>query len=816
MYRKKALNPKRLGNGVLALGLVAPALVWAAAPSEESIIEQIIVTAQKRETALQDVPFSVAAPSGDQIRNSGASSLAEVGRLVPGLAIADLGPGQSQVAIRGISAGQVVRDQPGVKAQVGVYLDESPISVALFTPDLDLFDLQRFEVLRGPQGTLFGSGSISGVLRYITAQPQLAQFGGTAGVSATTGTDSEFGGAVKGMVNMPVGNTSAIRLVGFYDQLPGFIDSVYPGRGKKEDVNGGTKTGGRIAWLFQPTENFSITPRIVYQRLETDGYPRIDAWNILGNQFTTTQPQVNPGERGQVTQLDEGLTDEFRLGDVKVEANVGPVTLTSISTYTDRDVLVLRDASQLTGSVTLDVGGNATQARFNSPLYDRTQLEAVSQEFRIASNGNDSFQWLIGTFFEDVDRKYGQTLPTPGYDAFSITSAFGADSSTTGAPPDTPFYSRLSYNLQQFAVFGEGTWRFANAWAATLGARYYKYDEDRVLTFGGVFSAALGNLAGVTNNPGSIESDGFSPRAILSYDVNDDVKINAQVARGFRLGGINDPLNEPLCGASDLALYGSIFNKTWKDEKAWNYELGAKTQLADGRVTFNSSVFYSDIEDLQANVDSGNCSSRIVVNVPKAHTLGVEAELFAKPSDRWDFGIGATWVEARIDSDVTGIGTTPLAGMRDGNRMPTSPELQASASIGYQMPVFNTLEGFGVLSVQYVGSSFTQLADQEPGFGCVGCPGSPRFISFGNPTVNGAVGGTPLTNVHYDNELPSYQIGNLRVGVRADAWEAALFINNIWDERAFLSLDRERGTSARVGYLTNQPRTYGLSLRMDF
>jgi len=165
---------------------------------------------------------------------------------------------------------------------------------------------------------------------------------------------------------------------------------------------------------------------------------------------------------------------------------------------------------------------------------------------------------------------------------------------------------------------------------------------------------------------------------------------------------------------------------------------------------------------------------------------------------------------------VTGIDTTPLAGMRDGNRMPTSPELQASASIGYQMPVFNTLEGFGVLSVQYVGSSFTQLADQEPGFGCVGCPGSPRFISFGNPTVNGAVGGTPLTNVHYDNELPSYQIGNLRVGVRADAWEAALFINNIWDERAFLSLDRERGTSARVGYLTNQPRTYGLSLRMDF
>ncbi|MGH8239344.1 MAG: TonB-dependent receptor, partial [Steroidobacteraceae bacterium] len=464
---------KTLARSVLALGLAAPALGFAA--SDETIIEQIIVTAQKRASPLQDVPFSVAAPSGDQIRNAGASNLAELGRLVPGLAIADLGPGQSQVALRGISAGQVVRDQPGVKAQVGVYLDESPISVALFTPDLELFDLERFEVLRGPQGTLFGSGSISGVLRYITAQPELALFGGTVEVSATQGTDSEFGGGVKGMLNVPVGDTTALRLVGYHSELPGFIDSVYPGRGQREDVNSGTKSGVRLAWLIQPTENFSVTPRIVYQKLETDGYPRIDVWNVLGNPFTTTQPPVNPGERGQVTQLQEGLTDEFRLGDLKIEANVGPVTLTSITTYTNRDVLVLRDASQLTGSVTMDVDGvpgDPPQARFNSPLYDRTQLEAFSQEFRIASNGSSTFQWLFGTFFEDVDRKYGQTLPTPGYDAIT-ERLFGVSSEELLAPPDTPFYSRLSYNLQQFAVFGEGTWHFADQWAATVGARYY-------------------------------------------------------------------------------------------------------------------------------------------------------------------------------------------------------------------------------------------------------------------------------------------------------------------------------------------------------
>jgi iron complex outermembrane receptor protein len=797
MYRTKTLT-----RSVVALALAAPAVTFAAAPSDDNIIEQIIVTAQKREQALQDVPFSVAAPSGEQIRNSGATSLPELGRMVPGLAIADLGPGQSQVALRGISAGQVVRDQPGVKAQVGVYLDESPISVALFTPDLDLFDLQRFEVLRGPQGTLFGSGSISGVLRYITAQPELGMFGGTVEATASTGTDSEFGGSVKGMLNVPVGDISAMRLVAYHNELPGFIDSVYPGRNKREDVNSGQKSGVRLAWLIQPTENVSITPRIVYQKLETDGYPRIDFWNILGNQFTTTQPAVNPGRRGQVTQIPEGLTDEFRLGDVKVEADVGPVTLSSITTYTNRDVLVLRDASQLTGSVTVQLGGTPDQVRFNSPLYDRTQLEAVSQEFRIASNGNDEFQWLIGTFFEDVDRKYGQSLPTPGYDAF-----VGVDSTTLNAPPDNPFFSRLSYNLQQFALFGEATWRFAPQWAATLGARYYQYDEDRVLTFGGIFSSAANDPAAVLNVPGSAESDGVSPRAILSYDVNDDVRINAQVARGFRLGGINDPLNDPICEAPDRALYGSVFETNWKDENAWNYEVGAKTQLAGGRITFNSAVFYSDIKDLQANVDAGSCSSRIIVNVPEAHTFGVEAELFARPNENWDFGIGATWVEAEIDSTITGGGTTPIAGIRKGNRLPTSPELQASASVGYTQPVFSNLEGFGVFTVQYVGSSFSQLADQDPPTGCVGCPGAPPFIAFGDPTIS---------QFTYDPEMPSYEIGNLRVGVRSQSWETAVFINNVWDERALLALDRERGTRARVGYLTNQPRTFGVSFRMNF
>ena len=787
----------------LVLAFLLPVCALAQAQDDSDAIQEIIVTALKRESSLQDVPFSIAALNENQIRNSGVTDISELARNIPGLTITDLGPGQSQVAIRGISAGQVVRDQPGVKEQVGVYLDESPISIALFTPDLDLFDLQRFEILRGPQGTLFGAGSLSGTLRYITAQPQLDTFGVTGEVTASDGSDTEFGGAVKAMLNLPLGDTAAVRVVGFYNDLAGFIDATQPSLAVRENADGGSKSGGRVAVLFKPTEDLSITPRIVYQKLDTDGFPRIDFYNILGNPFTTTQPAVNLGERGQFTQLTEGIEDDFTLTDLKIEYAFGPVTLTAISSYTDRDVVVTRDATSLTGSVTFDIGGTASEVRISSPLIDSTSLHAFSQEVRFASTESGDFQWVAGAFFQDMGRRYGQRLPTVGYDAIT-RRLFNTDSAANGSPPDNPFFSSLSYDFQQFAVFGEGTYTFTDQISLTAGVRYYDFKEDRLLTFGGFFAAPQANV------PGSVDSNGFSPRAILTFRPVDDLSFNAQVSRGFRLGGINDPLNDPICSPADRTLFGSVFNTNWRDEKAWNYELGMKSRFADGRVVFNASAYYSDIEDLQANVDAGSCSSRIVVNVPKAHTLGVEAELFARPSDAWDFGLSATWVEARIDSDVTGTGTTPIAGIRDGNRLPTAPEVQGAASVTYSWPWFSELRGYVNFTAQYVGSSFTQLADQEAPFGTLdsnSATPAPSFITYGNPTIN---------SFTFPTELPSYEIGNLRFGVRGDQWEGALFVNNVWDERAFLSLDRERGSRARVGYLTNRPRTYGLTVRRSF
>ncbi len=788
----------RLMLPCLILGV--PSLSMAAEPGDsEAQVYQVVVTAQKRETALQDVPFSVAAASEDQIRNSGATNVVELARNIPGLAITDLGPGQSQVAIRGISAGQVVRDQPGVKESVGVYLDESAISVALFTPDLDLFDLERVEVLRGPQGTLFGAGSTSGTIRYITRQPELDSFEGVAETSAFTGTSTDFGGALKGAVNLPIGETVAARVVGYYNELAGFIDSYYPGRPVREDVNSGERYGARVSMLFQPSESLSITPRVVFQKLETDGFPRADVYSILGNPFTTTEPPVSPSDRGQVTQLREGIEDDFLLADLNIEVSLGDVTLTSISSYTDREVVVVRDASPLSGSVTYgSLGGASADVRLDSPLIDATDLQAFSQEVRLASGQARSFEWVVGAFYQEIERDYGQTLPTPGFDDFLIRIG-QPPSSGFGAPPDNPYFSSVPYDFSQFALFGEGTLHFTDQWSLTTGLRYYDFDEDRLLTFAGIFADQ-----GYTDEPGSTSSDGFSPRVILAYEPSADLMFTGQVARGFRLGGINDPLNVTLCTDEDLVTYGG--QPTFDDEKVLNYELGMKSQFNDGRVTFNAALFYSEIDDLQVIADAGSCSSRIVLNA-QGESVGAEFELFARPNEHWDFGLSATYAQAEItESRLTGTGT-PIAGIRDGNRLPTAPELQAAATVTYSWQFASGRDAFANFTFQHVGSSYTQLADQEPPFGCVGCPGAPGFFDFGDPTI---------TQFEFDPELPDYQIGNLRVGLRTESWEAAAFVNNLWDERALLSIDRERGTRARVGYFTNMPRTYGVSLRLNF
>src|SRR5688572_21684705 len=796
MNRNFRLRPASLVAAAVAFVLAQNAV----AQEEPTALGEITVTARKRAESLQDVPFAVSARTGQSLEAFGASNIEDVSRNIAGLTVQNLGPGQSQVGIRGISAGKIDRDLAGIKEQVGVYMDESVISMSLFTPDLDLHDLNRVEVLRGPQGTLFGSGSLAGTVRYISNQPDLSDSYGDFEAGLSQVSDGGNGGFFRSMLNLPLGDRAALRVVGYFNELPGYIDAHGPDGTLDENVNDGQRTGGRLALRWELTDNVTVTPRLIYQDVDINGVNREDVWNILANPFTTTEPRVTMGKWEQYRQLEERYDEEFFLGDLTMDFDLGAVVLTSVSSFTNRNLLMARDATQLTGSVTFDIlfpNATSDQVRTNSTLLDNTEVEVFTQELRLASDYDGRFQWVLGGFYSDIQRDYGQTLPTPGYDAI-----IGVPGPALGGPVDSPFFSRIPYDFKQTAFFAEGTFDITERLSGTLGARYYDYDEDRDLYFGGAFADSDGLPTELTNGPGSTSDDGVLPRVLLSYNVSDAVQFNAQAAEGFRLGGINDPLNVPLCSAEDLETYSG--RPSFDSETLWNYELGAKIGFAGGRGQFNFAVFHAEIEDLQVPALAGTCSSRIAINVPEAHSSGVEMELTAAPTDRFDFGISATYTESEIDSSVTAlVGGVPtiLAGIEEGNRLPSVPEFQLSANATYSWPLGKQVDGFITGVYQHVGSRYTQMADQVDGFETFG------IRSFGDPTI---------TSFTFDPLMPAYDIGNLRLGVRGDDWEAALFVNNVSDEHARLALDQERGRVARVGYLMNQPRTYGISFSKDF
>src|SRR5581483_2688684 len=370
------------------------------AAEKPKVSEEMVVTATKREEKIQDIPISVAAPSESDLRDRGAETIEDVAANVAGFTVQNLGPGQSQVAMRGVSSGQIVRDQPGVKEQVGVYLDESVISLSLFTPDIDLFDMNRVEVLRGPQGTLFGSGSESGTVRYITNQPRLNESETIGELTAEDVQDGSLGGSLKTAVNVPMGPTTAMRFVGYYTRFGGFIDAVQPNLSVKKDVNSGLRAGGRLSFLFKPNDKLTVTPRFLYQNLHMNGWNRIDVFNILGNPYTTTRPAVQLGTDRIFSQITEPTTDHFGLGDVNVSYDLGGGrTLSSITSYSNRNILVQRDAGALTSSITGgSIGLPPAVYTLNSPLLDATKAKGYTQELRV-SGSSKQVQWLLGGFY---------------------------------------------------------------------------------------------------------------------------------------------------------------------------------------------------------------------------------------------------------------------------------------------------------------------------------------------------------------------------------------------------------------------------------
>lgn len=794
--------------GIAAVSIAAPAMAQEA--SEETAGNEIVVTATKRNETIQDVPFSINAQTAEAMQKNGSTSLEDVSRNVAGLTVQNLGPGQSQVSVRGVSAGQVVRDQPGVKEQVGVYLDESVISLSLFTPDFDLFDLDRVETLRGPQGTLFGSGSVGGTVRYITKQPTTERTEGAVEANVNTLAGGDIGYSAKAAMNMPLSEKMAVRVVAYGEHFGGFINAIGPAAG--ENINDGYRWGFRTAVRLEPVEGLVITPRVIHQKIRANGFNRQDEYNLYYSPLASAS-NVIP-ERTQYLKLREAFEDSTTLADLTMNLELGDMAqLTSVSSYTNRDILVSRDASALTGSVYVSFSGApgaeaaAGGATTNSNLRDTTSLEQWTQELRLASTGNGPLQWVIGGFYSNVDRVYAQRLPTPGADGYSQiflnAAADGLPVSQTynGFPANSPYNADIPYKIEQLAVFGEASYKFGQ-FKLTAGGRYYDFNETRDFISGGIFSN------GDTFRGDKTSSNGFTPRLIASYELNKDVTVNLQASKGFRLGGVNDPLNIPLCSGgadgADAQTYGG--HPTYKDETLWNYEAGVKAST--GGITFNAAVFYNDIKNLQVTADAGSCSSRVVFNVPKAHSKGVEMELSARPAPGFELSLNGSLIDAKFDSSVTDAGGAVIAGMRDGNRLPTVPKFQMAATGSYTTQVSDGLDWTATASFQHVGDRYTQPGDQEAGSG-----------SFTNSLWYNLANNTSGSgNYNFGSYLlPKYNLVNLSTGLNWDnGLSVTVFVNNLFDENPLLSLDRERGGRARLGYNIGSPRKIGMTVRQKF
>ena len=789
-------------HGITWLVLLPLVIAWgvgeavaqgdAGTPQSHSVsdihrLQEVVVTATRRTETVMDVPFSVNVLEESDIQRLNTFNLETLSRNIAGLNIQNLGPGQSVVNIRGISSGQIVRDQPGVKEQVGVYLDDTPIAISLFTPDLDLYDVRRVETLRGPQGTLFGSGSIGGTVRYVTNKPQLGVKDVRTQFDLNTIDSGSTGGHVKAAVNAPLGDNAAMRVVGYGTRYGGFIDALGATGEIDNNVNDGGRFGGRASVLWQPTANVTITPRLVYQSIDMDGFNREEFFNLFANPYSTTRPRVQLGKRQQFLLLEEAFEDETLLLDNTIKWNPNDrIEATYVASYTKRDLLVSRDTSALAGSVAVDLELPVAAVLIPSNLRDTTELEQMTHEVRVASTDNSPFQWQAGVFYSNIKRDYAQRLPMPGYDGYLF------DPSTLNGytVKDSPYNSNLTYDLRQVAVFGEATYTLFDRLGLTAGLRWYDWEEDKTFRSGGVFSNSAAQNQNVT-----VSSNGFTPRFMVNYDVTDRVAVNAQASQGFRLGGVNDPLNAPLCRA-DYDTYRGF--QRFKDETLWNYEVGLKSSY--DKVTLNASLFYADIDNLGVNVDAGECSSRVTVSVPEAHTMGGELEFAVHPTDALLLTFAGSYVEAEFDSTVPNV-----PGIKDGNRIPSVPNWQLSAVATYTFPgLFQSKESYVTASWQFVGDQITQPGDQEN-------------TSYPSRLVTGLTGADMAAHNFRDQmELDAYHLLNLNTGLLYDEWEVMLYIKNITDENPQLSFDRERNGAARLAYRVGQPRTFGILTRFYF
>jgi iron complex outermembrane recepter protein len=635
-----------------------PSATPAPAEDESDRLQEVVVTAGKRGDAerLQDIPVSITAIGQDKIERFGMDNFIDYAREVPGLGFQDLGAAGGRDDIRGgrrLNLRGVESGFDGVPT-VAFYLDEAPIPVM----DPKLFDIQRIEVLRGPQGTLYGANSMGGAVRVVMNQPVQDRFDyrGDATFKST-----QFGAPsyeTNGMVNAPlIGDELAVRAVGFYRNEGGVIDDYFPADGNtpahiKKNVDGEESWGARVAASWQPTDQLQITPSIFHQETRVDGS---GDWDAAFRDLTVYDRKVQDAQH-----------NNFTLAAVEASWRLDKILLSSSTSYFWTDYNTVEDVTK----GFYDVGAiSADQVQLS---LVQTHAHRISEELRAAYTGT-RWNGVAGIFYLDEQRHFNQNYPN-------------ADGVSSEIEPEL-FNGTQSNGETQFALFAEGTLKLIQDFELTGGVRWFRGTQDQHVRF---FSYGEPDI-----EDGHASQSAVSPKVQLSYHFDPDRMVYVSATKGFRPGGPNGVVPTSTC-ADDLAEHGlTAAPKSFGSDQLWSYEVGSKLAFADNRLTVDTSVYYIDWTNVQQTVLLINCGFTYLGNVGAARSQGFEIELAAKPTEHLKLtgSIGDT------DSQFTK--SNPDIGVLSGDRLPLVPHWTAAASAQYSFDVWGDHEAYVLVDYQY-------------------------------------------------------------------------------------------------------------------
>jgi outer membrane receptor protein involved in Fe transport len=682
---------------LVVAGLSAPALAQTGPAAGDAPVGagDILVTASKREERLTDLPFAITAIGQKELQDRGAIDIRDIQFTVPSLNIQEQTPGSNRVQLRGINAGAGT----GLPV-VSTYVDEVGVTIDQQQRDgaFPLVDLERIEVLRGPQGTLYGEGAMAGTIRYITRNPSLTDVDGFVEGNLYAQSEGDVGYRVNGAIGLPIiKDKVGLRIAGGYERMAGWID--YPQIGK-ENVNDIERIFIRPKLLAQVTDNFKVSLLYQYYSLEAD---------------TDTQSSVaDPGVRARNELFP--AADKSHLVNLILELDAGPFKITSSSGYQQRDLLF-----------------NASLGPFRV-RFDNS-FEQFNQELRFASNDDGPIQYVGGVWYRN-------------FKSNEVREAFVGG-------VFTPFLFRdgdAPVDSESFAVFGDATWSATERFDISVGGRWFLDSRSS----GSTIPATIDLKA---------DFNAFSPRVSVNYALADDASAYATISKGFRSGGFNGGTRS-----------------SFGPETLWNYEIGTKASLFDGKLFIDFAGYYADYKDRQAQtaVPLGNgvfvAETR---NVGAASGFGLEGAISAKLGMGFQIDATAGW--NNITSDVSGTETLK------GERFDFVAPFTASISLNQRIDLSDTLTGMWRLDYQHSDSYSARVRTSTP---------------------TGAV----VTLQDFQSAKQDYL--NARIGIEAAAWSVSLDMRNILNEDALLFPIAPLANSQEGVHAT--PRSYGITFRYNF